>query len=94
MEAPQDKEKNDAPATDPHEGGTRHAGSGQTSAEVVPMQLDKDSLDAITKGVIQGLLQAEKDTATSPGGSGTHSAHGKEQGEWVWRRLSLRTECR
>ena len=45
------------------------------------MQLDKNILDAITKGVIQGLLQAEKDTVTSPDGSGTHFAHGKEQGE-------------
>ena len=46
------------------------------------MQLDKDSLDAIAKGVIQGLLQAEKDTVTLPG---SHSAHGKEQGERAWR---------
>ena len=37
MEAPQDKEKNDALVTDPHEGGTRPAGSGVTNAEVVPI---------------------------------------------------------
>ena len=49
------------------------------------MQLDKDSLDAIAKGMRQGLLQAEKDTATLPGGGGTHSAHGKEQGAQAWR---------
>ena len=82
MEAPQDKEKDKALATDPHKGGTRPAGSGEMNIEVVPMQLDKDSLDAIAKVVIQGLLQAEKNTVTLPGG---HSAHGKEQGEQAWR---------
>ena len=39
------------------------------------MQLYKDSLDTIAKDVIQGLVQAEKDIVTLPGGGGTHSAH-------------------
>ena len=37
-------------------GVMRPAGSGETNFEVVPMQLDKDSLDVIAKGGIQGLL--------------------------------------
>ena len=70
--------------TDPHKSGTRPVGSGETNVEVVSMQLDKD---AIVKGMIQGLLQTEKDTATLPGGGGTHAAHGKEQGERAWRQV-------
>ena len=51
MEAHRDKEKDEVLPTDPHKGGTRPAGSGETNIEVVPMQLDKDNLDAITKGM-------------------------------------------
>ena len=78
--------KDGAPVTDPHKGGTRPARSDEMNVEVVPMQLNKDSLDAIDKSVMQGLLQAEKDMVTLPGSGGTHSANGKEQGEQAWRR--------
>ena len=35
-----------------------------TTGITMLMQLNKDSLDAITRGVLQGLLQTEKDRST------------------------------
>ena len=60
MSAPEDKEKSSS--TDPPVENNK-----VKDTKMLPMQLDKESLEAIMKGV----LQAEKRKKSVPGGSGT-----------------------
>ena len=60
MSAPEDKEKSSS--TDPPVENNK-----VKDTKMLPMQLDKESLEAIMKGV----LQAEKCKKSVPGGSGT-----------------------
>ena len=58
------------------------SGLGMTSGATV-MQLNRESLEAITRGVVQGLLQTERDTSTSPGDDRTQSTSSREQGKII-----------